>query len=112
MRVLLAAIVAVLCAGMVAPAAEASRSVRYGVHDDAWLRHGPGTLEQRLDELDALGVELVRYTLRWDEIESVYPTDFTLRTVPDRVEQEGDAWAGILDAKQDLGAVLAAGKMA
>jgi bifunctional non-homologous end joining protein LigD len=45
--------------------------------------------------------------LRWDEIEAVYPTDFTLRTVPDRLEREGDPWAGILDAKQDLGALLA-----
>ena len=32
------------------------------------------------------------------------PTDFTLHTVPDRLEAEGDPWAGILDAKQDLGA--------
>jgi bifunctional non-homologous end joining protein LigD len=54
----------------------------------------------------------VSMPLRWDEIESVYPTDFTLRTVPDRLEQEGDAWDGILDAKQDLGSVLEAGKMA
>ena len=38
----------------------ASPYVRYGVQDDAWLRFGPGTLEQRLDRLDSLGVELVR----------------------------------------------------
>ena len=31
--------------------------VRYGIQDDAWLRFGPGTLEQRLDRLDALGVD-------------------------------------------------------
>ena len=46
--------------------------------------------------------------VRWEELESVYPTDFTLRTVPDRLERGGDPWAGILDRKQDLGAVLAA----
>jgi bifunctional non-homologous end joining protein LigD len=42
----------------------------------------------------------------WDELESVYPTDFTLRTVPDRLDERGDPWAGILDAKQDLAAAL------
>jgi bifunctional non-homologous end joining protein LigD len=48
--------------------------------------------------------------LAWDELESVYPTDFTLRTVPARLEQRGDPWDGILDRKQDLGATLAAGR--
>ena len=48
--------------------------------------------------------------LAWDELESVYPTDFTLRTVPDRLERRGDPWAGILDAKQDLGATVAKGQ--
>jgi len=38
----------------------------------------------------------------WDELESVYPTDFTLRTVPDLLEERGDPWADILSAKQDL----------
>lgn len=52
----------------------------------------------------------VSMPLRWDELESVYPTDFTLRTVPDRLERDGDVWAGILDAKQDLSAVLGAGR--
>jgi bifunctional non-homologous end joining protein LigD len=45
--------------------------------------------------------------LAWEELESVYPTDFTLRTVPDRLETTGDPWAGIFDAKQDLDATLA-----
>jgi bifunctional non-homologous end joining protein LigD len=45
----------------------------------------------------------------WDEIESVYPTDFTLRTVPDRLERQGDPWAGILESKQDLAGMLEAG---
>jgi bifunctional non-homologous end joining protein LigD len=47
--------------------------------------------------------------LAWDEIESVYPTDFTLRTVPDRLEQHGDPWAGMLESKQDLGSILQGG---
>jgi bifunctional non-homologous end joining protein LigD len=51
----------------------------------------------------------VSMPVRWEEIESVYPTDFTLRTVPDRLEREGDAWQGIFEAKQDLHAALGAG---
>ena len=45
----------------------------------------------------------------WSELESVYPTDFTLRTVPDRLERDGDPWAAILQSKQDLGAILNTG---
>jgi hypothetical protein len=64
---LLSAIAAVLA---VAPApAEASRYVRYGLQDDAWIAYGPGTLDARLDTLDGMGVKLVRYTLHWHEIE-------------------------------------------
>ena len=57
------AAVAAVAAVLLAPwprRAAASPYVRYGVQDDAWLRYGPGTLEQRLDRLDSLGVELVR----------------------------------------------------
>ena len=46
--------------------------------------------------------------LRWSEIEEVYPTDFTLGTIPERLEEIGDPWAGILESKQNLGAVLGA----
>ena len=47
--------------------------------------------------------------VRWEELERIYPTDFTLRTVPERLEAEGDPWEGILAAKQDLGAILEVG---
>src|SRR3954449_7313269 len=50
--------------------AGASTSVRYGVQDDAWLRFGPGTLQQRLDRLDPLGVKLVRLNVMWSEVEA------------------------------------------
>jgi hypothetical protein len=49
-----------------APLADASSQIRYGIQDDAWLLYGPGSLESRLDTLDRLGVEAVRYYLRWD----------------------------------------------
>jgi hypothetical protein len=43
--------------------------------DDAWLLTGPGTLSGRLERLDALGVKLVRFTLRWDQIAPTPPAD-------------------------------------
>jgi Cellulase (glycosyl hydrolase family 5) len=45
--------------------ADASPYIRYGVQDDAWLEYGPGTLDDRLDELDSLGVDVVRVTIDW-----------------------------------------------
>ena len=64
----LAAAVAALL-GSAAPA-DASPFVRYGLQDDAWLAFGPGTLDERLDTLDRMGVGLVRYTLEWNRIEA------------------------------------------
>src|SRR3954452_5875280 len=59
-------VLAALAAFLVLPAvANASPHVRYGVQDDAWLEFGPGTLDSRLDQLDALGVEVVRVTVDW-----------------------------------------------
>jgi bifunctional non-homologous end joining protein LigD len=48
----------------------------------------------------------VSMPLRWDELGSVYPTDFTILTAPERLAQVGDLWAGILEAKHDLKAML------
>ncbi len=53
--------------------ADASSGVRFGIQDDAWLAAGPGTLESRLDTLDRLGVDVVRYALRWDLIATKRP---------------------------------------
>jgi hypothetical protein len=58
-------------AAVAATPADASRYVRYGLQDDAWIAYGPGTLDARLDTLDGMGVKLVRYTLDWHEIERV-----------------------------------------
>lgn len=52
----------------------------------------------------------VSMPVEWDELESVYPTDFTLRTVPDLLEERGDPWADILSEKQDLTRLLEGGK--
>jgi bifunctional non-homologous end joining protein LigD len=50
----------------------------------------------------------VSMPVAWDDLERVYPTDFTLRTVPGLLASDGDPWAGVLDAKQDLGELLEA----
>jgi hypothetical protein len=51
-----------------AASASASRGARFGIQDDAWLLHGPGTLDSRVSTLDRLGVKLVRVTLRWYQV--------------------------------------------
>jgi bifunctional non-homologous end joining protein LigD len=48
----------------------------------------------------------VSMPIRWDEVGNVFPTDFTILTAPSRLEQVGDLWAGILDAKHDLAGLL------
>jgi hypothetical protein len=53
--------------------AQASPSVRFGVQDDAWLLYGSGTLESRISELDRLGVGIVRFTVRWDQVAKTRP---------------------------------------
>jgi polysaccharide biosynthesis protein PslG len=70
MRVLAAAAFACALIGVAAPTAEASPGIRYGIQDDAWLTHGDGTLDDRLDRLERLGVDLVRFNLRWDQVEA------------------------------------------
>ena len=59
-------VLAALAAFFVLPVvANASPYIRYGVQDDAWLEYGPGTLDDRLDQLDGLGVDVVRVTIDW-----------------------------------------------
>ena len=49
----------------------------------------------------------VSMPLRWEEVgKGVFPTDFTILTAPDRLQQVGDLWAGILEAKHDLAGLL------
>jgi hypothetical protein len=81
------AVVAAACTA--AGTAWASPRVAYGIQDDAWLAYGPGTLEQRVRKLDRLGVKLVRYTLRWDQIAATQP--LTPRRADDPAYQWGAA---------------------
>ena len=68
---LLAALVLTLAA---ASHASAAPGIKFGLTDDAWLVSGPGTLDSRLAKLDVLGVRVVRFTLRWDQIARTQPT--------------------------------------
>jgi bifunctional non-homologous end joining protein LigD len=45
----------------------------------------------------------VSMPVRWDELEQVYPGDFTVRTAHARIQPVGDLWADILEHKVDLG---------
>jgi len=42
----------------------------------------------------------------WDELERIYPTDFTIQSVPVLVAERGDLWLGIHAAKCDLASIL------
>jgi bifunctional non-homologous end joining protein LigD len=48
----------------------------------------------------------VSMPLRWDELGKRYPDEFTIDTAPARVEEVGDLWADILEAKLDLATLL------
>jgi hypothetical protein len=76
MRLLAFAAMSAAALAAAASTASASWRVQYGVQDDSWLAVGskkmPG-LERRLDLLDRLGVEVVRYTLRWDHVAAIRP---------------------------------------
>ena len=49
----------------------------------------------------------VSMPVTWDELDRIYPTDFTIRTVPDLLDEQGDPWADILSAKADLEGIFA-----
>jgi hypothetical protein len=78
---LVATLVAAL-ALVLAVRAEASRYVRFGVQDDAWLLGGPGDYEERLDIVQRLGVDVVRVNFRWDQIAARRPAKPTSQLDP------------------------------
>jgi bifunctional non-homologous end joining protein LigD len=44
----------------------------------------------------------VSFPIRWDQLDDIYPTDFTMRNVPDLLAKQGDLWSDILNHKNDL----------
>ena len=45
--------------------------------------------------------------ITWADVDAVDPSDLTIATVPERVAERGDPWAGIADDPQDLSPLLA-----
>jgi hypothetical protein len=72
---LLVALIAAAAAALAPPRAAAATGVQYGLTDDAWLLNGPGALESRLTQLDRLGVQVVRFSIHWDQIARSRPAD-------------------------------------
>lgn len=73
-----AAVASAFVAALVAASgARADADVSYGLTDDAWLANGPGTVDARAAQLEALGVTIVRFTLRWDQIALTQPAAAT-----------------------------------
>jgi len=44
----------------------------------------------------------VSMPLNWSELGKVYPSDFTIFNVPDKLTEKGDLWADIMESKKDL----------
>jgi hypothetical protein len=59
-------LLALLGALAVPASGTAAPGISFGIQDDAWLNGG--TLDERLSTLDRLGPDVVRYTLRWDQV--------------------------------------------
>src|SRR5689334_7019727 len=45
--------------------------------------------------------------LAWDEIDHIHPDQFTIASLPDRLDTVGDPWAAMNDTPQDLAPLLA-----
>jgi bifunctional non-homologous end joining protein LigD len=48
----------------------------------------------------------VSIPVRWEELDKIYPTDFTMNTVIERLDKVGDLWSDILENKNDLSALM------
>lgn len=53
----------------------------------------------------------VSLPVRWDELNDIYPEDFTIRTAPHRLEKVGDLWVDILSRKNNLENLLSTKKI-
>ena len=83
-RLLVLAAATFVAALAVAGTAQAAPGLKVGVTDDAWLEFGPGTLDERVAELQEMGVQVVRVTLDWYAIEAEQGTyDWDRDGLPD-----------------------------
>jgi hypothetical protein len=93
---LLVALIALAGSALAPSRAAAAPGVQYGLTDDAWLVNGPGTLESRLARLDSLGVEVVRFSVRWDQVARSQPA------APADPDDPAYRWSAIDDALNGL----------
>src|SRR5262249_22629683 len=93
------ATLAFVCAAMPG-AATSAPGVAYGLTDDAWLANGPGTVADRVATLDGLGVHVVRFTVRWDQ---VAPTQPVTPTDPQDPAYDWETTSSVLDALHTRG---------
>src|SRR3954453_5581853 len=91
--------VALVCAAGPTSATSAP-GVAYGLTDDAWLASGPGTVEDRVSTLEGLGVQVVRFTVRWDQ---VAPTEPAVPTDPQDPAYDWSTPTSVLDALHEKG---------
>ena len=70
MRVVVLVLVVASAAAVLASPASAASDIKFGIQDDAWLEDGPGRLGDRVERLKSLGLDIVRVTLDWNEMES------------------------------------------
>jgi hypothetical protein len=70
MRVAVLVLVVACAAAVLASPASAASGIKFGIQDDAWLEDGPGRLGDRVERLKSLGLDIVRVTLDWNEMES------------------------------------------
>jgi hypothetical protein len=77
-----AAILVAAASVVYAARADASPYIQYGVQDDAWLIGGPGTFDERLAQVKALGVDVVRINVRWREVAARRPAKPSQHTDP------------------------------
>jgi hypothetical protein len=70
-----ALVLVLLCAALGAGRANASPYALYGIQDDAWLRYGNGSVTERAMQLKSMGVGIVRFTLRWDQVAPTRPAN-------------------------------------
>jgi hypothetical protein len=68
-RLVLIAILLAVLAALFGREAQGATGVRFGIQDDNYILNGPGRLRDRLDTLDKLGVDVVRFSVRWNEVE-------------------------------------------
>jgi hypothetical protein len=106
MRAFLVCLGAVALVCVATPAAATSApGIAYGLTDDAWLASGPGTVEDRVATLDGLGVQVVRFTIRWDQVAPTEPAD---PTDPQDPAYDWSTPSSVLDAlhAKDIDVVL------